>query len=118
MVGGLSGLLETNVTSLGTMRTRTGRIPIVSFPQRSPYSGPIVIVVDGSTQSAGEMFAGGMQETGRAVVVGEQSAGNTLPSAIIKLPTGALFQYGFANYQTPRGTSLEGHGVTPDVKVS
>jgi carboxyl-terminal processing protease len=118
MLGGLSGLLETNVAALGTMQTRTGRISLVSFPQRSPYSGPIVIIVDGSTQSAAEMFAGGMQETGRAVIVGEQSAGNTLPSAIIKLPTGALFQYGFANYQTPGGASLEGHGVTPDIKVS
>jgi carboxyl-terminal processing protease len=118
MIGGITGLLETDLTDLGSMRTRSARIPIVAFPQRSPYSGSIVIIVDGSTQSAGEMFAGGLQEAGRATVVGQQSAGNTLPSAIIKLPTGALLQYGFANYQTPGGTTLEGRGVTPDLKVS
>jgi carboxyl-terminal processing protease len=118
MVSGLSGLLETEVTLLGQMQTRTGRASIVSFPQRSPYSGPIVIIVDGSTQSAAEMFASGMQETGRAIVVGEQTAGNTLPSSIIRLPTGALFQYGFGNYLTLGGRSLEGRGITPDVNLA
>ena len=118
MVGGLSGLLETKLVMLGIMQTRTGRASVVGFPQRMPYSGPIVILIDSATQSAAEMFASGMQESGRAVVVGEQSAGNTLPSAITKLPTGALFQYGFADYETLAGKTLEGHGITPDVGVS
>ena len=118
MIGGLTGLLETTPTSMGSMQTRTGRIPLYVFPQTSPYSGPLVILLDGSTQSAGEMFASGLQETGRAFLIGEKSAGNTLPSAIKKLPTGALFQYGFANYETPSGKHLEGYGLTPDFTVT
>jgi carboxyl-terminal processing protease len=117
MIGGLTGLLETSPTSMGTMQTRTGRIPLFVFPQTSPYSGPLVILVDGSTQSAGEMFASGLQEARRATVVGERTAGNTLPSAIKKLPTGAIFQYGFANYETRTGKHLEGHGITPNFTV-
>ena len=58
-----------------------------------------------------------MQDTGRAKIIGERSAGDALPSIIKRLPTGALFQYGFANYRTPKGISLEGRGVTPDVEV-
>lgn len=117
MIGGLSGLLETKSIVMGIMRSRAGRGALMAYPQRMPYSGPIVILVDGSTQSAAEMFASGLQESGRAVVVGEQSAGNTLPSAIMKLPTGALFQYGFADYETASGGRLEGHGITPDIQV-
>jgi carboxyl-terminal processing protease len=117
MIGGLTGLLETDPTSMGTMQMRNGRIPLFVFPQQSPYSGPLVILLDGSTQSAGEMFASGLQEAGRAVLVGERTAGNTLPSAIKKLPTGALFQYGFANYETTSGRGLEGSGITPDLTV-
>ncbi|HEV7683647.1 MAG TPA: S41 family peptidase, partial [Pyrinomonadaceae bacterium] len=75
MVGGLTGLLETSPTLMGTMQMRSGRLPVFGFPQSSPYSGPLVILVDGSTQSAGEMFAGGLQEAGRATVVGQKSAG-------------------------------------------
>ena len=118
MVGGLGGLLEASPTSIGTMETRGGRVPLVAFPQMAPYSGPLVILLDGSTQSAGEMFASGLQEAGRAILVGEKSAGNTLPSAIKKLPTGAIFQYGFANYETPAGKRLEGSGITPDLTVT
>jgi hypothetical protein len=117
MIGGLTGLLETDAMSMGTMQMRNGRIPLFVFPQLAPYSGPLVVLLDGSTQSAGEMFASGLQETGRATLVGEQSAGNTLPSAIKKLPTGAIFQYGFANYETTSGKRLEGSGVTPDLTI-
>lgn len=118
MVGGLSGLLETSPTFLGTMKTRGASIPLTVSPQASPYAGPLVILVDGSTQSAGEMFASGFKESDRAVLVGERTAGNTLPSAIKKLPTGAIFQYGFANYETRSGQRLEGLGVLPNITVS
>lgn len=117
MLGGLSGLLQQQPLRLGFMETRGGQTPLYAFPQKLPYAGTLVILIDGSTESAAEMFAGGMQEAGRAVVVGETSAGNTLPSAVKELPTGALFQYAFANYRTSLGALLEGHGVTPDVEV-
>lgn len=114
MIGGLGGLVSEYTTVLGSMKTRTGQSPVLVTPQRSPYSGPLAILIDGSTQSAAEIFAAGMQETHRAVVIGDTSAGNTLPSGILKLPTGALFQYAFGNYQTPGGIFLEGRGVIPD----
>jgi hypothetical protein len=96
------------------MKMRSGQTPVVVAPQRKPYVGPLVILIDGSTQSAAEMFTAAMQTSGRALVVGEVSAGSTLPSAIIKLPTGGLFQYAFGNYETNEGIRLEGRGVIPD----
>jgi len=114
MIGGLGGLVSEYTTVLGSMKTRSGQNPVLVIPQRSPYSGPLAILIDGSTQSAAEIFAAGMQETHRAVVIGDTSAGNTLPSGILKLPTGALFQYAFGNYQSPDGIFLEGRGVVPD----
>jgi carboxyl-terminal processing protease len=117
MIGGLGGLLSENTSVLGMMKTRNGQTPVLVTPQRRPYTGPLAILIDSSTQSAAEVFASGMQETHRAVVVGDVSAGNTLPSGILKLPTGALFQYAFGNYQSPGGIFLEGRGVIPDLIV-
>jgi carboxyl-terminal processing protease len=117
MIGGLTGLLKSDQMLVGVMQSRSGVGALVAYPQRMAYSGPIVILIDGSTQSAAEMFASGLQENGRAVVVGQRSAGNTLPSTIVKLPTGALFQFAFANYKTTSGQSLEGHGIEPDIIV-
>ncbi|PWT82612.1 MAG: hypothetical protein C5B44_01885, partial [Acidobacteria bacterium] len=117
MVSGLSGLLESKVIALGVMKSRNGSSPLYAFPQRSPYTGKLAILVDGSTESAAEMFASALQEIGRAKIVGERSAGNTLPSAIIKLPTGALFQYAWASFRNTLGQPLEGIGVVPDITV-
>ncbi|HEX8090456.1 MAG TPA: S41 family peptidase, partial [Blastocatellia bacterium] len=63
-------------------------------------------------------FAAGIQELGRATVVGEPSMGAALPSQIIQLPTGARLQYAIADFKTPKGVLVEGRGVRPDVEVS
>jgi carboxyl-terminal processing protease len=114
MISGLGGLVQDYTSLFGNMKMRSGQTPVMVTPQRAPYTGKITILIDGSTQSAAEIFASGLQSTRRAVIIGETSAGNTLPSNIIKLPTGALFQYAFGNYQTPDGLNLEGRGVIPD----
>jgi carboxyl-terminal processing protease len=76
-----------------------------------------VILIDGGSGSTTEIFAAGLQELRRAVIVGERSAGAVLPSDMIKLPTGAIFQYVFADFRTTNGTLIEGRGVAPDVEV-
>jgi hypothetical protein len=100
------------------MRTRAGWHDLLVTPQPSAYRGRVVILIDAETQSAGEIFAGGLQASGRAVVVGRRSAGATLPSAAKELPTGAIFQYAFADFVTANGTIIEGSGVEPTVPVN
>jgi carboxyl-terminal processing protease len=117
LVYGLGGLLETRDVSFGTMLTRAGSYRLEVNPQKNPYRGQLAVLIDSTTQSAGEIFAGGLEESGRAVVVGERSAGATLPSSAKELPTGAILQYAFADFVTAYGNHLEGHGVAPDVSV-
>jgi carboxyl-terminal processing protease len=117
MASGIAGVLEKERTSLGTMHMRSGHVNFAVFPQPNPYLGPVVILTDGGSASTSEIFAGGMQEIGRAVVVGERTVGAALPSYFQKLPTGALFQYAIGDFKTPRGTLIEGRGVAPDVEV-
>ncbi|MDT7687307.1 MAG: carboxyl-terminal processing protease [Acidobacteriota bacterium] len=115
LIYGMGGLLETSPTSFGVMRTRAGWHELVVTPQRNAYSGQLVVLIDAETQSAGEIFAGGLQASGRAVVVGQRSAGATLPSAAKELPTGAILQYAFADFVTANGNVIEGNGVTPNI---
>lgn len=117
MSSGIAGVLTIEQGSLGTMRMRAGYQNFAIFPQANPYLGPVVILTDGGSASTSEIFAAGMQELGRAVVVGERTAGAALPSIFQKLPTGALFQYAIADFRTPKGTLIEGRGVAPDIEV-
>lgn len=114
---GIAGLLEAEQNSLGTMKSRDGELKFIFFPQPSAYTGKVVVLVDGASASTSEIFAAGLQELGRAVIVGERSLGAALPSVFQKLPTGALFQYAIADFRTPKGVLIEGRGVIPDVDV-
>jgi carboxyl-terminal processing protease len=114
---GIVGLMETRQTSLGASRMRSGQMKLAVFPQSQPYTGPVAVLIDGGSGSTTEIFAAGLQELRRAVIVGERSAGAVLPSDMIKLPTGAIFQYAFADFRTPGGALIEGRGVAPDVEV-
>jgi carboxyl-terminal processing protease len=117
MAIGIAGLVEAEQNSLGTMKMREGELKFAFFPQPSAYTGKVVILVDGESASTSEIFAGGLQELGRATVIGERSLGAALPSIFQRLPTGALFQYAIADFRTPKGVLIEGRGVIPNVEV-
>ncbi len=117
MAPGLAGLLFKEKASLGSMKTRGGSMEFIAFPQKDPFNGKIVILTDHGTGSTSEVFAAGMQETGRAVLVGETTAGAVLPSVFEKLATGYLFQYAISDYRSPKNILIEGRGVLPDVEI-
>jgi len=79
------------------------------------YSGPIAILVNEGSGSGSELFAGVMQESGRALVVGRQSCGCVLGISRYRSVKGkgelAVSEYG---YVSPEGKSFEGAGVVPD----
>ena len=115
---GLAGILESEETTLGTMKMRTGFQNFAVFPQSGAYLGPVVVLIDEMSASTSEIFASGMQALGRATIVGKRSAGAALPSLFEKLPTGAVFQYAIGDFRTPKGSLIEGLGVTPDIEVN
>ncbi|HVG18600.1 MAG TPA: S41 family peptidase, partial [Blastocatellia bacterium] len=118
MANGIAGMLETKQVSLGVMKLRTSQLSFIAFPQPGAYGGPVAILIDDGSASTSEVFAAGMQELGRAIIVGERSMGAALPSQIMQLPTGARLQYAIADFKTPKGVLIEGRGVKPDVEVA
>ncbi|MCU0228326.1 MAG: S41 family peptidase, partial [Bryobacterales bacterium] len=86
MANGLAGYLVKQRVSLGAMRLRGTELKFLAFPQDSPYLGPVAVLIDGASASTSEIFAAGLQELGRAIVVGERSMGAALPSFFMELP--------------------------------
>ncbi len=117
MAAGISGWLTDHTFLLATMHLRQGHIGYTVSPQERAFLGPVAILLDSGSASTSEIMAAGLQETGRARVFGETSAGAALPSVFKALPTGDLFQYAIADLQTPRGVLIEGRGVIPDETV-
>ncbi|MEO7652906.1 MAG: S41 family peptidase, partial [Bryobacteraceae bacterium] len=118
MAGGLAGwLIDRQNVHLGTMYMRQTPLHFVVNPRRPAYSGRVAVLVDGASASTSEIFAGGLQDLGRARIFGTRTAGAALPSLIERLPNGDGFQYAAANYISAGGKELEGNGVTPDEVV-
>jgi carboxyl-terminal processing protease len=118
MAMGMAGrLIDKPGLRLGDMYMRDSTVHFVIYPQADVFKGPVAILVDASSASTSEIFAGGLKDLGRARVFGERTAAAALPSQVERLPNGDGFQYAVANYISDGGKPLEGIGVTPDVEV-
>lgn len=113
----LAGMLSPQITHVGTMQYRSSEEVILSKSLPKHFQGRIVVLVDNATASAGEIFAQLLREHGRAVVVGQRTAGEALPSTTVRLSTGAIFLFPIANFKSESGRYLEGIGLEPDQTV-
>ncbi|MDQ3130116.1 MAG: S41 family peptidase [Acidobacteriota bacterium] len=111
---GLGGMLTEKPIDLGTSIYKVGSENMVAESKAKNYKGRLVFLVDNQTASAAEVFAAALQENNRALVVGEKTAGEALPSVSVQLPTGAVLLYPIANFKTRNGNYLEGKGVEPN----
>lgn len=119
MAMGMAGwLVHGDSEYLGTMYFRNSELKCVVWPRAKVFTGPVAVLVDELSMSCSEMFAGGLQDLGRARVVGVKTPGAALPSELHRLPNGDGFQFAFANYRSKNGEVLEGNGVTPDTEVN
>lgn len=78
------------------------------------YSGPMVVMVDRLSASASEIFAGAMQDYGRALIVGGQSYGKGTVQSIQPLNHGQL-KLTLAKFYRISGKSTQNQGVLPDI---
>ena len=76
---------------------------------------PLVVLIDGGVNSAAEGLAGALQHTGRAVVVGERSAGNVEALLPFCLRDGSQAWIASGVLAPIGGPTWEGRGVEPDV---
>lgn len=83
-----------------------------------PAPHDVALLVDGASRSAAELTPAALQEAGRAIVVGEHTAGSVLISQDTVLPDGGRLTLSRADYITSGGVRLEKRGVTPDVVVA
>jgi carboxyl-terminal processing protease len=79
------------------------------------YSGPVVILVSEYSASATEVFAAGMQDSGRATLVGSPSCGCVLGITHERvMKGGGVLEISEVLWFSPKNRKLEGEGVIPD----
>ena len=77
----------------------------------------MAVLVNNESYSAAEFFAAALQEYDAAEIVGTQTYGKGNFQSTFPLSDGSAIAISIGKYYTPKGVSLTGVGITPDVVV-
>lgn len=78
---------------------------------------PMVVLINGNSASASEVFAGAIQDYGVGEIIGTQSFGKGIVQSIVPLGDDTAVKLTVSAYFTPNGRNIHGEGITPDQVV-
>lgn len=78
---------------------------------------PLIVLINQYSASASEIVAGALQDTQRAILIGEKSFGKGSVQNICPLPNEGALKYTIALYLTPKGRNINKTGINPDYEV-
>lgn len=77
----------------------------------------IVVLINGGSASASEIFAGALNVYGRATLIGESTYGKGSIQRIIPLSDGSLMKVTHAYWLLPDKTTVSINGIEPDILI-
>ena len=123
--GNPGGLLTSSVEvadkflTQGNIVSTRGRSPQEDFNYQAHYGGtwrvPLVVLIDGDSASASEIFAAAIKDNKRGLIVGETSFGKGSVQGIFPLGyAGAGIRLTTAKFYSPLNEPISNRGVEPD----
>ncbi|MBM6970585.1 S41 family peptidase [Mordavella massiliensis] len=99
------------------MEDKEGKRQTYSSDDAHQLDVPMAVLVNGNSASASEIYAGAIQDHEAGTIVGTQTYGKGVVQQIFDLGDGTSVKLTIAEYFTPKGRSINGEGVTPDLEV-
>ncbi len=78
---------------------------------------PLVVLIDGNSASASEIFAGAVKDHQIGTLVGTTTYGKGIVQGVQPMGDGSALKMTTSTYYTPNGTCIHGTGVSPDVEI-
>lgn len=106
----------------GTIVSTRGRSPREDFDYKAHRTGTwrmsLVVLIDGDSASASEIFAGAIHDHRRGKIVGTKSYGKGSVQGIFPLRIGRTgVKLTTAKFYSPNGQPISNYGVKPDIAV-
>jgi carboxyl-terminal processing protease len=103
--------------TLVVRETKGNKETVAAQPGDGAIAAPVVLLVDQSTARAGEVFAGALDGTKRAEMIGEHTVGSAARQRLVKLPDGTAMLLSYIRYLLPNGNAIHEKGLQPEVLV-
>lgn len=84
---------------------------------KEQFTKPLVLLVNGYSASASEIFAGAIKDYGIGTLVGTNTYGKGIVQRMFPLEDGSAIKLTIAKYFTPNGNDIHKVGIKPDVEV-
>ncbi len=127
-IRGNTGGLLTNAVFIANLFIPEGKI--VSIVGRNGYrydveaqnnnlkiDKPMVLLIDGTSASASEIFSGAMKDYHKAKLIGTKTYGKGMVQKIIPMPNKTGLNLTIAKYLTPQGNDINKKGISPDINI-
>lgn len=98
-------------------KDKNGKKEEYTSDEKHQLNLPMSVLVNGQSASASEIFAGAVQDYGKAEIVGTQTYGKGVVQNLFDLKDGTCVKLTTSEYFTPKGRNIDGKGITPDVKI-
>jgi carboxyl-terminal processing protease len=98
-------------------KTRSGDKQEYFTDDNDHFTLPMIVLVNQGSASASEIVAGALKDWNRAVILGTVTFGKGSVQTVIPLSDGSGLRLTTAKYYTPKGKSIQGTGITPDIIV-
>lgn len=95
------------------------------YGQREEYTSdeehkieiPMVVLVNGNSASASEIFAGAVKDYGIGTLIGTTTYGKGIVQQMIGLKDGSAMKVTISKYYTPSGVCIHKKGIEPDITL-
>jgi carboxyl-terminal processing protease len=92
---------------------------VIRSDARTKHCGyPIAVLINAGSASGAEIVAGALQDTKRAILVGETTFGKGSVQSVLPLPDQSAIRLTTAKYYTPAHKLIHEKGVVPDIYVT
>lgn len=96
---------------------KQGNREYVEADNKVEYKLKMVVLVNGNSASASEIFSGAVKDRGLGTLVGETTYGKGIVQNTIPLSDGTAIKLTISRYYTASGKEIHQKGIEPDIKI-